>query len=211
MAGDMTIRREVDGRLREAIQDGLVLPGANVSIAGLARRWSISETPVREACWNAVGAGLLASDPNGGFKVWSPTIDGLRDAFQCLELLLVGAIGLCDVNQAKSRMPEGHKGVADGEAHEMAPLFIMVAASTANRELLHTISRLLDRLAIFRAAEATLGVDRATETRDLLEAWGMGSRAMLREQVRRYTRRRHVLAPAILGLIEEWRRHGRGA
>lgn len=197
MAPDPTIRERVDSRLLTALHQGHLLPGTTVPIAMLARAWGVSETPVREACWKAVGQGWLVTDPGGGFRVWLPSIDELRGCYQCLEILLIGAIAVADPHRLRSN------GEVSGAAED---LLVLLAASTGNEPLVELVSAQVGRLAIFRPMEAQFGIRVDLELSELSKAFASGARALLREQIRRYIHKRQTLAPAMLGMIEERRR-----
>jgi len=208
-APDPQIRGQVEERLATLLERGELLPGAVVPIAALARRWSVSETPVREAGWRAVGAGLLVPEPRGGFRVREPDIDGLRDLYDALELLLVSAIGLLPASASRTRraatLPDADRGPDPGDA-DAASTFLKLARLAGNVEFVELIRRLGNRLAPFRRAEASFLADDSREADLLMDALKRGSRADMRIAIRRYCRRRRTLAPATLGLIAEWRR-----
>ena len=75
-------------RLKESVIEGELAPGAKVSIDGLARRLSISQTPIREALARLESEGLLARRPLSGYTV-TPLLDAaeLADLYE-IRLLL---------------------------------------------------------------------------------------------------------------------------
>lgn len=200
MAPDPQVRERVEERLRAYLLSGELLPGASVPIASLARRWATSETPIREVGWRAVGEGWLTPEPRGGFRVWEPSVDELRDLYQALEMLLVSAIGLFP---GEARL-DGDTSSEPSLSSDAISSLLAVGVGCRNGALLEMLVRTLDRLAPFRRAEARLVENCAEEDRRLSIALASGSRSDMRDAVRRYCSRRRSLAPAILGLIAEW-------
>lgn len=202
MAPDPQVRERVEEKLREYLLSGKLLPGVSVPIASLARRWGTSETPIREVGWRAVGEGWLTPEPRGGFRVWEPSVEDLRDLYQSLELLLIGTIGLLPATGQADISPPAEKiASVDGTSSLLA-----FGIRSRNGALLDLLVRTLDRLAPFRRAESQLLDDIQVEHRRLARVLADGSRSEMREAVRRYCGRRRSLAPAILGLLGEWAR-----
>lgn len=200
MAPDPDIRERVESLFRELLRSRDLLPGTVVPIARLARRWRVSETPIRDICWRAVGEGQLVAERRGGFRVREPGIDELRDMYEALELVLIGGVALLPLGLANPASTASMEEIEGGLS------ILAIAARLGNTVYSELCDRLADRLAPFWQAEAVLLRDPEEEARTLARGMANRSRAEMRDAVRRYCRRRTVLAPATLGLISEWRR-----
>jgi DNA-binding GntR family transcriptional regulator len=205
MAPDPNVREHVDRQLRSLIAKGDVLPGESLPVGLLAKGWHVSETPVREAAWRGVGEGWLSVDPRGGFRAWLPDVEGLRDTYDCLGMLLVDAIDLGDVGGFQ-RIADSAIDANSPDDNQTSRLVMDIGRLTGNAALAGLIEQTAHRLAPFRSAGDILGWDPALEASAIVRSLRTGSRAAVREQVRRFCRRRRMLAPMILGLIEEQRR-----
>lgn len=68
--------------LREAIEQGVVAPGAQLGEADLAARFGVSRGPLREAMQRLVSEGLLHAIANRGVFVPELTMEGVRDVYR---------------------------------------------------------------------------------------------------------------------------------
>jgi GntR family carbon starvation induced transcriptional regulator len=73
-------------RLQEAILSGELAPGERVSSSELARRWSVSATPLREALQRLAAEGLVEYVSQRGARVSEVS---LRDVWEVYELRLM--------------------------------------------------------------------------------------------------------------------------
>ncbi|PZF81228.1 GntR family transcriptional regulator [Jiangella anatolica] len=83
----MSVREEVADALRGAIVSGEMKPGELYSAPGLAERFGISATPVREAMLDLVKQGLVEVVRNKGFKVTDMSETDLDQITRIRELL----------------------------------------------------------------------------------------------------------------------------
>lgn len=67
--------------IKQLIMDGRLVPGARISMDGLARELGVSPTPIREALARLDAEGLVSKRPMAGYTV-SPQLD--RGAFEDL-------------------------------------------------------------------------------------------------------------------------------
>lgn len=205
MAPDPRIRGRIEREMRSKLLRGEFVAGESLPIGALAKEWHVSETPVREAAWRAVGAGWLTVDPAGGFRIWNPDVDELRDFYDGIAVLLADAITLCDPADMQLAASESEAGPVDDE-DAATGLLVALARRAPNALLRRLAKQCLDRIGSFRCLERELGVDWRVEALNIAQAFRTGSRATAREQVRRFCRRRNTLAPAVLGLSAEHRR-----
>ena len=87
-----TAQAAVGELLRELILSGEIAPGARLLQAEVARRFSISTTPVREALRQLTAEGLLDSDPHRGVTVHVPTLTELEEIYEtrlCIETMSI--------------------------------------------------------------------------------------------------------------------------
>jgi DNA-binding GntR family transcriptional regulator len=82
-----SVREEVTNVLRGAIVAGEMRPGELYSASGLAERFGVSATPVREAMLDLVKQGLVEVVRNRGFKVTEISEADLDEITQIRQLL----------------------------------------------------------------------------------------------------------------------------
>jgi len=91
LAGDPIYVRVRD-QLRQEILAGVFANGTRLKIAELAKRYNVSQMPVREALQQLQGEGLVIIEPNKGARVRNVDlafIGNMYDIFAALEDLLV--------------------------------------------------------------------------------------------------------------------------
>jgi len=82
-----TIYQRVHERLRNDILAGRIPPGGRLKIADLARRYGLSQMPVREALQQLQGEGLVILSPNRGASVRRMDAAFIRSLFDIREAL----------------------------------------------------------------------------------------------------------------------------
>ncbi len=104
--------------LRDAITSGSLLPGTRLREAALARHFSISTTPVREALRRLDREGLVRLSPNRGAVVAEFDLREILDLFEIREVLECRAVRRAaiqhqrDLNHAKSLLAAEARQVA---------------------------------------------------------------------------------------------------
>ena len=97
LGGHRRYRDQVADALRAALIAGELEPGEVYSAPGLATRFGVSATPVREAMLDLVREGLVDTVPNKGFRVTEVSERQLDEYTQIRELIeipvLVGLAG----------------------------------------------------------------------------------------------------------------------
>ncbi len=69
------------------IQNGRFQPGEKLTTEGLAKRYDVSRTPVREALIQLEGEGLLAATANSGFEIRTLSVDELCELYEIREAI----------------------------------------------------------------------------------------------------------------------------
>ena len=109
LGGRRRYRDQVADALRAALIAGELEPGEVYSAPGLAARFGVSATPVREAMLDLVREGLVDTVPNKGFRVTEVSERQLDEYTQIRELIeipvLVGLVGKADRERLEALRP----------------------------------------------------------------------------------------------------------
>src|SRR5258708_13270266 len=81
-------------RLADDILRGVYPPGARLDESGLAKRFNLSRTPVREALRQLTSAGLVEVRPRRGVIVSLPTDSALAEMFEVMGELEASSVRL---------------------------------------------------------------------------------------------------------------------
>src|SRR5262252_4112655 len=90
----VTRAEELRLQLADEIVRGALPPGAPLDETEIARRFSVSRTPVREALRQLVASGLVEARPHRGAVVAQPSIDRLTGMFEAMAELEAICAGL---------------------------------------------------------------------------------------------------------------------
>ena len=96
----ITRAEELRLQLADEIVRGALVPGAPLDETDIARRFSVSRTPVREALRQLAASGLVDARAHRGAVVARPTLDRLNGMFEAMAELEALCAGL-----AAERMP----------------------------------------------------------------------------------------------------------
>lgn len=109
-AGNRHVRGEQTPRLREALEDDIVAgrlkPGQRLDEVGLAERFGVSRTPIREALIQLAASGLVEIRPRRGAFV---VLLGPRELIESFELM-------AEIEAACGRLAVQRMGTADRDA-----------------------------------------------------------------------------------------------
>jgi DNA-binding GntR family transcriptional regulator len=87
-----TVAHQVAAVLRDEILTAELAPGTRLRQEEIARRMSVSTTPVREAFRILEVEGLVRLDPGRGVLVFGPSIEEVRETYEIREVLEMLAI-----------------------------------------------------------------------------------------------------------------------
>ncbi|WP_261624847.1 GntR family transcriptional regulator [Nesterenkonia marinintestina] len=88
-----TLTEQITAQLRAAVLDGTLVPGERYSAGGLAQRFGVSRTPVREALLELERSGLVRIEKNRGVTVVPTSLEAVVDCFQLRLMLEAPAAG----------------------------------------------------------------------------------------------------------------------
>ena len=113
LGGRRRYRDQVADALRAALIAGELKPGEVYSAPGLAARFGVSATPVREAMLDLVREGLVDTVPNKGFRVTEVSERQLDEYTQIRELIeipvLVGLARTADRERLEALRPQARE------------------------------------------------------------------------------------------------------
>lgn len=126
----ITRAEELRLQLADEIVRGVLPPGSALDETDIARRFSVSRTPVREALRQLVASGLVESRAHRGAVVAQPSFDRLTEMFEAMAELEALCAGL-----AAERMP-----AADRQKLEAIHDELRVLSHAGNPERFHAIN-----------------------------------------------------------------------
>ena len=177
------------------LRQGEFRAGERLEPGHLSDRLNASVTPVRDALHRLTGERLVDAPPHEGFRVPLASELMLRQLYawhRDLLLLAVARRGAVADNRA-AQSPIGGGLVARQRA-----IFLLLATSTDNIELLDAIRAVLDRLEPYQHLEAGLLDLIEEETAAIAGAVESGDRPALRRLLLAYHRRRERIVPQLV-------------
>jgi DNA-binding GntR family transcriptional regulator len=126
----ITRAEELRLHLADEIVRGVLAPGSGLDETDIARRFSVSRTPVREALRQLVASGLVESRAHRGAVVAQPSIERLTGMFEAMAELEAICAGL-----AAERMP-----AADRQKLEAIHEELRVLSYAGNPERFHEVN-----------------------------------------------------------------------
>ncbi|MBN8990025.1 MAG: GntR family transcriptional regulator [Rhizobiales bacterium] len=126
----ITRAEELRLQLADEIVRGVLAPGSGLDETDIARRFSVSRTPVREALRQLVASGLVESRAHRGAVVAQPSIERLTGMFEAMAELEALCAGL-----AAERMPAAERQKLEGIHEELR-----VLSYAGNPERFHEVN-----------------------------------------------------------------------
>jgi DNA-binding GntR family transcriptional regulator len=126
----VTRAEELRLQLADEIVRGVLPPGCPLDETDIARRFSVSRTPVREALRQLVASGLVEARPHRGAVVAQPSPGRLTEMFEAMAELEALCAGL-----AAERMPPGDRQKLEAIHDELR-----VLSHVGNPERFHEVN-----------------------------------------------------------------------
>ena len=107
---------QIQNEIKERIWHGEYKPGDRLFEAQLAKQFSISRSPVREAIRTLINEGLLIMDEKSQITVYKPTLKDVRDIYGCRIALESAAVALAAERATGQQIAELERIIAETEA-----------------------------------------------------------------------------------------------
>lgn len=156
---DKTSKSLIYKKLRRAIIMGHSKSGERLSVEAIAREYTTSVTPVRDALQMLSHEGLVIIRPRSGYFVMSITLKQLRDLLDVRRILELSAVERAAIRISEEQIQElqtVHAGYTgdDDESYdrytdENRRFHYLLAKASGNNELADMVARLHDQLARF--------------------------------------------------------------
>ena len=179
--------------LRSRAEQGVYVPGTQVTILDEARRLNLSTTPVREALVWLCGYGLIERSPMGGFL--APRLDPaiVRDRFIFRLQCVVGSLTSTGQSQARD---QGLIGV-DQTPRGLDAAMLRAVRGNGNAALIDAYVRVCRQLIQLGPAEVRLFPDLLEEEAALVRLFD-SAHDDLADALEQYHRRRIEAAPLLV-------------
>lgn len=162
-----SLAKRVYDLLRAEILSCALEPGRELSEAGLAERFQVSKTPVREALARLTAEGLMRIFPRRGYQVAPLTFGDMSDLFQVRAILEAGTAELACRRIAApeiDRLAELAEAAYERSEHPSVARFVRanrdfhtaIARAAGSPRLLALLQRTLDELERFFVLGARL-------------------------------------------------------
>jgi DNA-binding GntR family transcriptional regulator len=169
-----SLRVEVERSLSAAIISGELVPGAIVSVPGLASRFEVSATPVREAMLDLEKRGFVESVRNKGFRITDVSESDLQEIAQLRRWLEIPAVRFAAENFPGDQLPRFRSLADDIVASSAAANFAdYFAADTAFHLALIELAgnrRLIEMVAELRSQTRLVGLARLRDSAELKQS-----------------------------------------
>lgn len=106
---------QIQQTIKERIWHGEYKPGDRLYEAQLAKQFSISRSPVREAIRTLINEGLLIMDEKSQITVYKPTLKDVKDIYGCRIALESAAVALAAERATGSQIAELERILAGTE------------------------------------------------------------------------------------------------
>jgi len=156
---DQTSKNSIYIELRRSIIMGHHKPNDRFDVAVIAKKYSTSITPVRDALQMLSQEGLINIKPRSGYFVASTTLKQLRDLMELRHILELAAIEHAVLRITTEQIKElrsvhaGYTGDDDVSydryTDENRHFHYLIAKASGNLDLAQLVARLHDRLARF--------------------------------------------------------------
>lgn len=101
--------QQIEQSIKGSILNGVYKPGNRLYEAQIAKQFGISRSPVREAIRALINEGLLIMDEKSQISVYKPTLQDVRDIYECRIALESKAVVLSAERATKEQLKELEK------------------------------------------------------------------------------------------------------
>ncbi len=201
MAPDRHLHEQVYVSLKSLLRGHRYRPGQPIDVKALADQFGASVTPVRDGLCRLVGEEIVEMRPRGGFQLWLPSADSLRDLYFWNGQHLLAALHATPLASIKTLLISIQRSriePAIDPVLQVAGFFQKIADASANREFSRKAAAANARLYHVRQAENLLIPDASAEAGRIMSPGGADVQKDLRRKILLYHRRRILLAPQIV-------------
>jgi DNA-binding GntR family transcriptional regulator len=133
-----TLRQQVYDQLREKIISAGLLPGAPLSLRGLAEEFGVSQMPIREALWQLESERVVVIETNRRIRVNTVSLPEVQEIFR-MRLLLetLAAEQSCDT-RPDSALPQAKALLDQTAASLMRSPTVYIKANSAFHHLIYS-------------------------------------------------------------------------
>lgn len=200
MAPDRRVHELIYLSLKSTLLAQHYRSGQRIDVADLAEKFRASVTPVRDGLCRLVGEDLVEMLPSGGFRLWLPTVESLRDLYFWNGQHLLAALHATPFTAIKTVLVGVWRDAnepAVAPEIEVSRLFQKLADASANREFSRRVAAASARLHHVRRIEPALIPDIRVEAKRLANPGTADVQKTVRRKILAYHRRRILLAPQI--------------
>lgn len=180
-SGSGDLGSETYERIKLAIRDGSLTPGARLTEAELVQRLGVSRTPVRQALTRLEAEGLLAHEPRRGLVVARPDHQQVIELYAMREVLESTAArfaaqhaSAAELRSLARLIGEEEKVLDDSRAQSAInqQVHTLVHRAAHNRYLLRSLAQLNDTMALLPTmlGDPVRALEAHAEHRAILEA-----------------------------------------
>ena len=164
MSGGRTRAEIVSQQIADDILSGVLRPGDRLEEYGLARRYGLSRTPVREALHRLAAAGLIDLNPRRGARVSLPDEGTLAELFELLGELEASCASFAAVRMSpaeRARLSSAHAGAFKVASRGDVESYVRrnrefheaIYLGSHNGSLVSAVRSMRERMAPFSCAE----------------------------------------------------------
>ncbi|WBX83744.1 GntR family transcriptional regulator [Sphingosinicella microcystinivorans] len=201
MAPDRHLHENIYVSLKSLLLSHRYRPGQPIDVKALADQFRASVTPVRDGLCRLVGEEIVEMRPSGGFQLWLPSADSLRDLYFWNGQHLLAALHATPPSSIRALLLSVQRSRIEAAADadlQVAGFFQKIADAAANREFSRKADAANTRLYHVRQAESLLIPDASAEAGRIMRPGGADVQKALRRKIHLYHRRRILLAPQIV-------------
>jgi DNA-binding GntR family transcriptional regulator len=206
VTSDAITQERVYRAIKASLLRGAYPAGARLEIPALAELHSASQTPVREVLGRLLGEGLVEHREEGGYRLWRPDAEHLRDLyFWNAQHLLAALHIITEPVVVRALEPLRARTSATAIVDQVsltAQMFQAIGDATGNSEFSGRIRNANERLQGIRLAEGELLKDIGIEAARILALGRFDVQKSLRRKIMAYHRRRIERVPQIIAALK---------